>query len=702
VALANNCIFASSTSGTGTFSVSPAAVTGYYPPLLAGAINGSSYSYKAQSSDLSQWECGIGTYTTEIDPQLESVDNTRPGGDGGTSPIALNAPPTFNNGDLLVAYLGVPVTTGDTPGTLGISGGGATWNVLGPAGPIPTGEGDFWWVWMLWKQAASEPSSWTFSWNNSTGGWLFWQIAAFTTGGSTVSLDNYNGQSVVSETDSILEQTGLAAGIELRVMLQNNWGGDATNTQYSDNFISIQPYTGAQAAFGYAILNNQDTAPAIPNVETYTGFTGAAVFSFSGNPDTLSRDFVLSSSNFNQPEDFTAAPTVLLSAAAHELPNAPVTVVDTATYTVQDTDVWLLFTVACTVTLPAVGSWPNRELHCRSVVSAVIASAADNVVPVSGGAPGSTILPATAGSECTLKCDGENYWDTVETNVPNYGAPLAGGVLAWPAVLPSLDVTLGTAALYNTNSATFTTTVDIGTNESPFVIILSPFGVSSDTVTIAGVSVPFAAAGSNGAIFAGVVAGFSGSQTMVMHIENVFNQTVMGVFYSQFSLDIVSYGGETGQNSGSIACAGDSILLGVFQANGGSVPSDIDFTGSTALPTSRTDTSNSVNSDFTNCCALWDISAAETFDFTGSSSGSFSGVDQYIWCDVALAPAVAAFRTLVDSDLPAGAPNAGNVVSPGAQSISLGSTGPTGAAATPAGYLTFVDSTNTTRYVPYF
>lgn len=57
------CRFTAASSGTGDFVVS-AAVTGYQTPASAGAVNATVYRYRAESSDLSQWEVGYGVYTT--------------------------------------------------------------------------------------------------------------------------------------------------------------------------------------------------------------------------------------------------------------------------------------------------------------------------------------------------------------------------------------------------------------------------------------------------------------------------------------------------------------------------------------------------------------------------------------------------------------------------------------------------------------
>lgn len=55
--------FNATSSGTGDFVVA-SATTGYQTPAGAGAVNGTVYSYRAESADLSQWEIGSGVYTT--------------------------------------------------------------------------------------------------------------------------------------------------------------------------------------------------------------------------------------------------------------------------------------------------------------------------------------------------------------------------------------------------------------------------------------------------------------------------------------------------------------------------------------------------------------------------------------------------------------------------------------------------------------
>ena len=57
------CRFNPTAGGTTDWTYS-SAVTGYQSPTAAGAVNGTIYRYRAESSDLSQWEIGYGAYNS--------------------------------------------------------------------------------------------------------------------------------------------------------------------------------------------------------------------------------------------------------------------------------------------------------------------------------------------------------------------------------------------------------------------------------------------------------------------------------------------------------------------------------------------------------------------------------------------------------------------------------------------------------------
>jgi len=91
-------------------------------------------------------------------------------------------------------------------------------------------------------------------------------------------------------------------------------------------------------------------------------------------------------------------------------PSAPVT--KTANFTVADTEVWLINNKTgstCTVTLPTASSWTGRVLRFLNYQAQTVVSASSNVVPLAGGAAGTSILLASTGDSATLVSDGSNW-----------------------------------------------------------------------------------------------------------------------------------------------------------------------------------------------------------------------------------------------------------------------------------------------------
>ena len=91
-------------------------------------------------------------------------------------------------------------------------------------------------------------------------------------------------------------------------------------------------------------------------------------------------------------------------------PSAPVT--KTANFSVADTDVWLINNKTgstCTVTLPTASSWTGRVLRFQNYQVQAVVSASSNVVPLTGGAAGTSILLASSGDATTLVSDGSNW-----------------------------------------------------------------------------------------------------------------------------------------------------------------------------------------------------------------------------------------------------------------------------------------------------
>lgn len=80
-----------------------------------------------------------------------------------------------------------------------------------------------------------------------------------------------------------------------------------------------------------------------------------------------------------------------------------------STYTVLATDYDLIFSVACTVTLPAVASSKGRELFMKTIAALAVISNASNVKPLASNTAGTAILAATAGKWVRMICDGASW-----------------------------------------------------------------------------------------------------------------------------------------------------------------------------------------------------------------------------------------------------------------------------------------------------
>ena len=98
--------------------------------------------------------------------------------------------------------------------------------------------------------------------------------------------------------------------------------------------------------------------------------------------------------------------------------SAPVT--KTADFTVAATEVWLINNKSgstCTVTLPTPSTNSGRVLYFQNYQTQALVSASSNVVPLAGGAAGTSSLLASSGDSATLVSDGTNWLMT--QYVPN-------------------------------------------------------------------------------------------------------------------------------------------------------------------------------------------------------------------------------------------------------------------------------------------
>jgi hypothetical protein len=83
-------------------------------------------------------------------------------------------------------------------------------------------------------------------------------------------------------------------------------------------------------------------------------------------------------------------------------------------------DSWIVFersTGNTTVTLPSASTYKHREIMMKTTENRSVSSNASNVVPLTGGAAGTAILPATDGAWATLVSDGTN-WIIMQSGSP--------------------------------------------------------------------------------------------------------------------------------------------------------------------------------------------------------------------------------------------------------------------------------------------
>ena len=86
-------------------------------------------------------------------------------------------------------------------------------------------------------------------------------------------------------------------------------------------------------------------------------------------------------------------------------------VTKTANFGVAATENWLIVNglATITITLPTASSWTGRELMIKNIAAFTVVSASSNVKPIDTDTAATAILPAIAGSWCTLVSDGSDW-----------------------------------------------------------------------------------------------------------------------------------------------------------------------------------------------------------------------------------------------------------------------------------------------------
>jgi hypothetical protein len=185
----------------------------------------------------------------------------------------------------------------------------------------------------------------------------------------------------------------------------------AWNTQTA-NYVLAGPTTGAAAVPTFRALVAADI-PALPyGTGTVTSVSVVSANGFAGTVATATTTpaITLTTSITGVLKGNGTAISAAVVNTDYFAPSAPVT--KTADFTVADTEVWLINNKSgstCTVTLPTASSWSGRVLRFQNYQVQAVVSASSNVVPLTGGAAGTSILLASSGDAATLVSDGSNW-----------------------------------------------------------------------------------------------------------------------------------------------------------------------------------------------------------------------------------------------------------------------------------------------------
>lgn len=215
----------------------------------------------------------------------------------------------------------------------------------------------------------------------------------------------------VTATAPVVSSGGTAPDISLASGYGDTQNPYAVKTA---NYVLAGPTTGADAFPTFRALVAADIPALSYGSVSSVALSAPTGFAVSGSPITTSGTLALSfTAGYSLPSDATQA-----TWTAKQSVSAPVTY--TANFSVATTDLWIINNKSgssCTATLPAAASYAGRVLHFQNYQVQTLVSASSNVVPLAGGAAGTSILLASSGDSATLVSDGSNWLMT--QYVPN-------------------------------------------------------------------------------------------------------------------------------------------------------------------------------------------------------------------------------------------------------------------------------------------
>ena len=221
----------------------------------------------------------------------------------------------------------------------------------------------------------------------------------------------------VTGTSPVVSSGGTTPAISLAAAYGDTLNPYGTKTA---NYVLAGPTTGATTAPAFRALVAADI-PSLPyGTGTVTSVSVVSANGFAGTVATATTTpaITISTSITGVLKGNGTAISAAVVNTDYLAPSAPVT--KTANFTVADTDVWLINNKTgstCTVTLPTASSWTGRVLRFQNYQVQTVVSASSNVVPLTGGAAGTSILLASSGDSATLVSDGTNW--LVTQYIPN-------------------------------------------------------------------------------------------------------------------------------------------------------------------------------------------------------------------------------------------------------------------------------------------
>jgi len=340
-------------------------------------------------------------------PQTSGTSILYGNGTGGFSNVTIGSGVSFVAGTLSATGSGGTITS--VTGTAPVASSGGTTPVISMAAATTSVDGYLTktdWATFNGKQTAYTNLTTVGSLVNATG-WLY-NNGSGTFSYSTPSKTDVGLSSVTNDAQtkaSVVPNTVPSAG----QLLVGNAGGTAyaaasmsgDATIASTGVITVSKFGGTAfgTAAGYAASSFQASGTYVTSV------TGTApVVSSGGTTPVISMAAATSSVNGYLTSTDWSTFNNKQSVAA------PVT--KTADFTVAATDLWLINNKSgstCTVTLPTASSYSGRVLHFQNYQTQTVVSVTSNVVAITGGAAGTSILLASSGDQCTLVSDGTNW-----------------------------------------------------------------------------------------------------------------------------------------------------------------------------------------------------------------------------------------------------------------------------------------------------